>query len=117
MIEQEFKEFKEFSIEKFEQIDKRFEQVDKRFEQLENKMEEGFKGITKLIMDIFDNIDSSIKSLEESQKIMMKKIDSIQASDLSSKEWLNTLEYRIQRIEDKVFGNRIAEDKENYSNN
>jgi len=43
-------------------------------------------------------------------------MDSLQASDLANKEWMNTLEYRIQRIEDKVFGNRIAEDKENYNN-
>ena len=90
--------------------------IEVRFEQLENKMDEGFKNISKLIIEIFDNIDSSIKTLDESQKIMMKKIDCVQASDLSNKEWLNTLEYRINRIEDKVFGNRIAEDEENYNN-
>ena len=67
--------------------------------------DEEFETMLALIRTKFENLNLRTKTNLEYQKNMMLEME------------LSALEYRIQRIEDKVFGNRIAEDKENYNNN
>ena len=67
--------------------------------------DEEFEKMLDLIRTKSENLNLITKTNLEYQKNMLLKME------------LNTLEYRIQRIEDKVFGNRIAEDEANYTNN
>lgn len=67
--------------------------------------DEEFEKMLDLIRTKSENLNLRTKINIEYQKNMLLKME------------LNTLEYRIRRIEDKVFENRIAEDEANYTNN
>ena len=115
-IENRLDELEKIIDKKFAEIDKKFEQIDKKFEQIDKK----FKELNQHILDLFTNIDEivgkKVDTLEETCRSINQKYSALGNSDLVNKEMINNHEYRIKKIEDKIFENFVAEEKEDYIN-
>ena len=67
VTQKEFKNFKNYVYEKFEQIDERFEQIDQRFEQIDRRFEQ--------IDERFKQIDEKFERIDERFEQIDRKID------------------------------------------